>query len=131
MSPWEVIEGAMARRRPQRDQAWLAVQLGIGEQAITNWKTRGVPKGRYLEIADLLGLTVKQVAGQEPPPWANEKGNWPFPDIDPARWMALNDYQRGEVQGEVRKLVERFEAQRSLGKFNPSQNGANRRSNGN
>lgn len=120
MTPWEVVEGALARRKPKRNQAWLAQQLGVGTQAVTNWKLRGsVPTGQYRALADLLHLTVEQIEGRAPAPW--EKGDgWPFPDIDRARFDRLTEMQQGEIQGEVRKLIEKFEAPRESGKSSSS-----------
>lgn len=117
MEPWDVIEGALARRKPPRDQAWLATQLGIRAQAVTNWKTRGVPKTQYEALADLLGLSLEQIAGRAPPPWEAEAGGWPFPDIDSARWARLTELQKGEIQAKVRELIAMFESRRDgLGK---------------
>lgn len=77
MTPWEVVQEALAHQRPKRDQAWLAEKLGVEAQAVTNWKTRGVPTKRYRDIAKLFGLTVDQVEGLEPLPWAKQF-EWPF-----------------------------------------------------
>lgn len=118
MTPWEVIEQALARRRPPRSQEWLAAELSsvtgqsITAQAITNWKVRGVPRGRYTDLADVLGLTTDQVAGRAPLPWERHD-SWPFPGIDPARFDRLTELQRGEIQGKVREMIERFEVETS------------------
>lgn len=108
MGSWAVIEAALARRKPPRNQAWLADELGISAQAINAWKSRGVPANRYLELAEKLDLTVKQIAGREPPPWDVPAG-WPFPSIDSARFARLTERQKGEIEGEVRRLIESFE----------------------
>jgi hypothetical protein len=129
MSPWEVIESALSRRKPPRDQKWLAQELGIGAQAITNWKKRGVvPSAHYAALAELFGLSMEQIAGKAPAPWEGSSGEWPFPDIDSARFMRLTPTQRGEIQGKVRELIERFESEpKSSGKLSNSGHGAPKR----
>lgn len=119
MRPWEVIESVLARRKPPRDQAWLSRQFDehgvtISEQAISHWKKRGVPAARYDLLCEILGLTYHQLTGKEPLPWERKgEGAWPFPDIDAARWAALTELQRGEIQGKVREMIEGFERARS------------------
>lgn len=120
MSPWEVIDGALTRMKPKRDQAWLAGQLKLKAQAITNWKDRGVPKGRYEELAEILGLTMEQIAGKAPAPWEITGSEWPFTDIGPARWARLSDRQRWEIELRVRDMVENFETERQSGKSSDS-----------
>jgi phage repressor protein C with HTH and peptisase S24 domain len=69
VTSWNVVEAALGRRRPPRDQTWLANSLGVKPQAVNNWKRSGeVPPGRYLQIAQQFGLTADQVAGKEPLP---------------------------------------------------------------
>jgi hypothetical protein len=120
MSPWEVIEQALARHRPPKNQEWLAEQLSrtgkpVTPQAISNWKKRQVvPTARFAEIADLFRLTTDQVAGRAPLPWETVQG-WPFPGIDEARFARLDDMQKGEIQAKVREMIEGFEARRAGG----------------
>lgn len=133
MTPWEVIEGALARKKPRRDQAWLAKQLDISEQAISHWPNRGVPRARYEAIADALGLSLEQVAGRAPAPWEAGNAEWPFPSVEVERWALLTERQRGEIEGKVRELIEKFEAQRSSaasGKFSASPSSAAQRKHG-
>lgn len=77
MTPWEVIEEALVHRKPKRNVQWLADQLRVTIQVVSNWKARGVPARRYREIADVLGLTVDQLEGVEPLPWSG-RFEWPF-----------------------------------------------------
>lgn len=131
MTPWEVIEEALARRKPPKNQEWLADQLTqrsgkrVTPQGISNWKSRGVPAARHAELADLFGLTTDQVAGRAPLPWEKDAG-WPFPDIEQARYDRLRDMQKGEIQREVRKLIEAFERESVSGKSTPSPRSAAR-----
>ena len=111
MDPWEVIEQALPRLKPRRNREWLALQLGIKPQALGNWKERGVPKGRFFELADLLRLTPDQVAGRAPVPWESEIG-WPFPGIDERRYESLGDAQKDQIQAAVFMMIEKFEQAR-------------------
>lgn len=124
MGPWEVIEQAMARRKPARDQQWLAEQLGIGPQAITNWKTRGVPPARFRDLANLFGLSVDQVEGLEPPPWAKQF-EWPFSTqlqerlekmrseeicaLEKAMWDHIREKPPAVVEAQLKKALQTAE----------------------
>jgi hypothetical protein len=69
MTPWEVIQLALAHKTPKRNMQWLADQLDMSIQAVSNWKGRGVPARHYREIASALGITVDQLEGLERLPW--------------------------------------------------------------
>jgi hypothetical protein len=131
MTTWEIVEEALARKRPPRNQEWLADQLKertgkkITPQAVSNWKKRGVPPARYGDLADLFELTTDQVAGRAPLPW-EKKAGWPFHDIVPARFERLTERQKGAIEAKVREMIAEFDGSES-GKFFPSQDGSNRR----
>jgi DNA-binding transcriptional regulator YdaS (Cro superfamily) len=72
MSPWEVIEEALVRKRPRRNLQWLADQIGVSIQVVSNWKSRGVPAKRYRDISSALGITVDQLEGLQRLPWEHE-----------------------------------------------------------
>lgn len=92
MTPWQVIEEALARRRPPRGQKWLADELGESIQTISNWKTRGVPARRFREIANALGLTLDQIEGIEPLPWDVAAGDsLPLSDDLRQKLLTLSD----------------------------------------
>lgn len=38
-------------------QADLARRIGESEQTLTNWKTRGVPRSKSIQLASILGVT--------------------------------------------------------------------------
>lgn len=92
---WNVVESAMARHRPPRDQQWLADAMRVTPQAVHRWKKDGVPARRFRDLANLLGLTIDQLEGLEPLPW--DRG-WPFPDIEPERYYALSLKEKQIVQ---------------------------------
>ena len=62
MSPWEVIDAELKKRR--LNWQWLADRLEMTIQRVQNWKKRGVPASHYRAIADALSpLTVDQIEG--------------------------------------------------------------------
>lgn len=75
MTSWDIIEEALAHKRPPRNLTWLAEQLRVSVQVIQNWKSRRVPPSRFREVASALGLSIDQLEGLEPLPWTKE---WPF-----------------------------------------------------
>lgn len=83
MQPWQVIEEALARRRPPRNMKWLADELGESIQTVSNWKKRGVPFRRFRDIGKVIGLTPDQIEGLEPLPWdkAEESSLTLSPDV--------------------------------------------------
>lgn len=108
MNVWDIVEAALARHRPPRDQQWLAASLDVTPQAVHKWKKDGVPPRRYREIATLLGLTIDQLEGLEPLPW--DRG-WPFPDIEPERYYALTLNAKALVQRRFMEALEELERQ--------------------
>jgi SOS-response transcriptional repressor LexA len=60
-SVWVRVVEELKRRGETAPQAWLATKLGLTEQAVANWKIRGIPRGRYMDIARVLGLSVEQL----------------------------------------------------------------------
>lgn len=130
MPSWAIIEDCLAHRwaKPKK-QAWLAAKLGVSVASITNWKIRGeVPDGRIGELSEIFELPMEQIAGKAPLPWTQKAaGGWPFPGIERERFDRLTEAQRIEIQGAVRHLIEKFEAEKaSLGKSSNSQGGAYR-----
>lgn len=128
MTPWEIIEEALQRRRPPRGNQWLSEQLmqkegiEVSIQAMGHWRKRGVPAAKRRAIGAVLGLSVDQIDGLAPPPW-EQQSSWPFPDMALLqRVEALEHDQRVEIQAKIREIVEKFEsAQKSqLGKFTNS-----------
>lgn len=93
MTPWQVIEEALARKRPPRGPKWLADELQESIQTVSNWKARGVPVKRYREIANALGLTVDQIEGIEPLPWERfaDGSGWPFSEELHRKVVILSD----------------------------------------
>lgn len=58
---WDKVESELRRRGESFPQAWVAAKLNVSAQAVTNWKARGIPKGRYMDLAQALGWSVEQL----------------------------------------------------------------------
>lgn len=52
----------------EKDQAWLRSALGIEANVITNWKSRGAPASKALQIAQALDLSTDQLLGHPDAP---------------------------------------------------------------
>jgi len=59
MTPWERIDKELDARR--RDWKWLASELGLAQQTVNHWKSRGVPPKYFPAIEDKL---------DKPPRWS-------------------------------------------------------------
>jgi hypothetical protein len=109
MISWKVVEDALTQRR--RSPQWLADTLDCKIQVVSNWKARDrIPPERYRAVATALDLSVNQLEGYEPMPWA-QKAEWPFEDralFD--RVKRLSPPQLLELQGVLRKMVTDFES---------------------
>jgi len=58
--PWGRI--ATHLQRAGHTQMWLAGQLNVASNVVTNWKRRGgAPMGRARELADAFGISVGQL----------------------------------------------------------------------
>lgn len=53
---WNKIEAELDRRRKPR--AWLGRAIGATDQAMNNWRTRGVPAKLHKPIADAAAADV-------------------------------------------------------------------------
>lgn len=71
---WNRVIAELKRRGVAYPQAWLARHFGIEDGAVTNWKNRGIPKGRQMELAELFGWTPKQMKGEGLPPKPPSEG---------------------------------------------------------
>lgn len=61
---WALIEFHL--QSMERDQAWLGRELNVGNNVITNWKSRGgAPAARAPELARILGITVSELLGEQ------------------------------------------------------------------
>jgi hypothetical protein len=95
MSTWHVIEEALHQMRPRRSPLWLAEQLGVKIQVVSNWKARGVPVARLREIATALGITLDQLEGLEPAPWESKSEHEWLPEVE-AIAGAINELPKAQ-----------------------------------
>ncbi|WP_434033566.1 LexA family protein [Cupriavidus sp. a3] len=87
--PWPLIEEKL--RLAGRKQAWLADQLNVGTNVITNWKKRGgAPKARALEIATALGCTADELLAASHPHHPTKEGQSAF-SVDPYNDLSAGD----------------------------------------
>lgn len=63
--PWDRIESRL--KELGRDQQWLRERLGLSPAVITNWKSRGAPAGKTVQVAQALDLSTDQLLGIESP----------------------------------------------------------------
>lgn len=65
---WTRIDDELRRRR--RKWAWLGRAVNATDQAMHNWKTRGIPARQHKPIADALGWSVDQLLDED---WTPEQ----------------------------------------------------------
>jgi hypothetical protein len=95
-----------------REVAWLAQKIKTTVQVVNNWKIRGIPGARQLEVAKAVGWSAEQLSGGTAPPAA-----WPFDMISQGRLAALTERQLGMIERAVLLELERIEA--ASGKLRP------------
>lgn len=95
-----------------RAVAWLAQKIKTSVQVVNNWKIRGIPGARQLEVAAAVGWTAEQLAGSAPPP-----DDWPFQTVAAARFADLSERQMAMIELVVLRELERIEA--ASGKLRP------------
>jgi transcriptional regulator with XRE-family HTH domain len=115
MTPWEVIEEALNHKRPRRNAQWLAEQLGLSIQVVSNWKQRGsVPPARYRAIANALGITLDQLEGIEPLPWLiADESAWPFQRVKLETIQSLDHKHLAQLEEAMEDVLDRLRAQPS------------------
>lgn len=62
--PWERVEARLAELG--KDQQWLRETLQLAPNVVTNWKSRGVPSGKAVLVAQALSLSTDQLLGLTP-----------------------------------------------------------------
>lgn len=103
-------------------QAAFGADFKIGTQAAVGFflngksplslkAARGFAKGLKCDISDFSKRLAEEAAknAEFAAPPVNTDG-WPFPNIDRERFDRLEDWQRTEIQGLVRKAITDFEA---------------------
>ena len=86
-------------------QLWLAKQIDVSKQAVTNWVARGeVPADKWLAIARVLHCGLDELLGLEP------LKSWPFETVPKAQWDALSERQKGAVEAAALEAIHRTQA---------------------
>jgi DNA-binding transcriptional regulator YdaS (Cro superfamily) len=116
MGTWQIIESALENMKPRRTPVWLAEQLGVSIQVVSNWKNRAVPASRRRDIATALGLTMDQLDGLAALPWEEVPESSAltklFPDVASVA-VSINQLpkkQRDWVLGVVRSTIDAAKA---------------------
>lgn len=101
-----IIAIARLRKREAvgREQAWLAEKLATSVQAVNNWSTKGVPAKRHEQIADALGISVDELLGRE----MKRDPSWPFETVSRHKFDALSERQKGVIESEISRLIDRL-----------------------
>lgn len=61
---WDVIEARL--KEIGKGPKWLADELGIGKQAVANWKPRGGAPASYAkDLATHLGISISELLGSD------------------------------------------------------------------
>lgn len=90
------------------DQAELCSKIdGLTQQSLSNLETRDSRTSEYaLRIADALGVSIRWLLDGD---GVRDEPEWPFPDIERARFYRLTPNERIEVQAVARERIEKFE----------------------
>jgi hypothetical protein len=103
---WHRVDRELTRRKDLRQSpgTWgeLGHSLQVTKQVVHNWKTRGVPKPLYPDIAALLGWTVDQLIGlsDAPKPTVN-----PVVEAHQRVFEALAETQQEQVHAFMLRLL--------------------------
>ncbi len=109
----DYVQRSTARLPPSRRITdWAGVQKRMGESAQTmnNWRNRsGLSKQGALKAQELFGCSANWLLDGEGP---ESSGDWPFPRVDRARWLACGPEDRGYVQAAINRALDECEASR-------------------
>lgn len=102
---------AAARKHAGLTQAKLSELSGVQQSDISKLQRGDVSKSTGLAaLARALQCDVDWLdTGEGEPDYGRVARGWPFPDIPRQRFVDLNDRQRLELQGAVRKMIIDFE----------------------
>lgn len=86
----------------------------ISWQTVQQWgKGASAPKRTRLEhVAAVLGISIEELLPSEhSPAQPLRRSDWPFPQLEKARFDRLEPWQQIEIQGAVRNKLKEFEAE--------------------
>jgi len=119
---WENVSTLMIARYGKENLGRMATDAGLGPATMTRLKQAETSTG--IDIVAAIAkvfhlqpwqLLVSDLSVASPPALTSGSDAWPFPSIDRARFEALQDEQRIEIQGVVRRMIADFEnASRSV-----------------
>lgn len=83
--------------------------LGLYPQTINNWKNRGIPRRRWPDIAEFLGITIDELLGRTAPAPVETAQGWPFPNVPRERFARLQPSQKLMVEAAMVEALEQVE----------------------
>lgn len=97
-----------AKLRPGTERpSEVAALIGVTQQTLTNWESRGVSKIAALDLQAKKQINATWLLDGHGPMLI---GPWPFQGITPNRWKNLDPPQKERIERNVTDLVEGFEA---------------------
>lgn len=87
-------------------QTALAALLHESPQAINNWESRGVSERGALKAQAILGCDANWLLTGAGAMLAG----WPFPRVEPERYLAMSAEDRAWVQARLQQAIEECEA---------------------
>jgi transcriptional regulator with XRE-family HTH domain len=101
------IKQRMTTQNLQQSDVIAKVE-GLTQQNLSNLITRDSLTSEYaIRIADALGVSVRWLLDGQ---GRHDEPEWPFPGIERARWVALSNDHKLEIQGVVRERIDSLEA---------------------
>lgn len=115
---WERVESEVKRQyKGDAQLQWLADKLGYSIQRLQNWKSRGIPRDAWYDIAVSLSVSIDWIAGlvEDPKATFSVKESvvdygWPFP-VTLTRFRSIPEADQRRVGAYLQATVETCEAQ--------------------
>lgn len=111
---WHKVDKELERR--SKTWAWFARQLGETDQAVNNWKRRGVPARQHAAVAQALGWSMERLLGltdSEPVVTTPQSLEAAIALLANAL-ESIDDDQRDRVEQRMRTLIQAPDSQRAL-----------------
>jgi hypothetical protein len=101
----ERLYGAALRLKSIAGLTKIANLLGESPQAVKNWEARGVSVAGALSAQRLIGCDANWVISGN----GSMTASWPFTKVSQARYLALDDTDKGYVERSLEAAIERCE----------------------
>lgn len=113
---WDTVEILMKKKYGRINEARLSADSGIAPTNMTRYKQAGTNMG--IDKVGLLAqafdlepwqLLIDGWAPGQPPALSSRQNSWPFEEVDPGRFYALDDLQRAKIEGAVLNMLSQYE----------------------